>query len=130
MIRFLRAVIATLKTASAHMRDGYAETTNQLSHGMAIGVSGTLALIWGGVPLMLAHWIVGAGYLIGWEWRVQRGRDWRDSLQDAAAVTIGGAVAAGAVHDVATGLAVCGLWAPLLARGWWVRWKRQGAEHE
>jgi hypothetical protein len=112
-----------------NMRGWYAHLTNQGAHGGLVGVGAALALS----PLLSAvacFWAIVLGYGIGWELLVQRGRDWRDSLEDTAHVTAGGAVLLAALQHVhavdfwaawgGAALAFAG-WCALLVLGVWRR---------
>jgi hypothetical protein len=65
--------------------DPYGHVTNQCGH-IVVGMAAyVLSGVWGA----LAATLIGAIYLIGWEWFVQRLRLFWDSLEDAAFVTTG-----------------------------------------
>jgi len=85
-----------LTTPSAFLNDPYAYLTNQAGHAYLVGVPAALAALpWWGLPTPL---LVGAFYWLVWEFGVQRGRLWRDSLEDTVHVTTGAAVITAALQ--------------------------------
>lgn len=70
--------------------DPYGHLTNQSGHAYLVGAP--MALGFAGLPPIAAPFVIGALYWIIWEWGIQRGKDWRDSLEDAVHVTAGAAV--------------------------------------
>ncbi len=85
-----------LTDPDAFRRDPYGYVTNQAGHGYLVGVPlALLALPWFG---QVAPVVVGVGYWLIWEIGVQRGRLWRDSLEDAVHVTTGAAVITAALE--------------------------------
>ena len=82
--------------------DWYGYLTNQSGHAYLVGCPAALIVSpwWG---LVAAPAVIGLCYAIVWEWMVQRGRDWRDSLEDSVHVTAGAsAICAALSGDVAT----------------------------
>ena len=103
--------------------DWYGYLTNQAGHAYLVGAPLALILApwWG---LVAAPFMIGLAYLLAWEIAVQRGRDWRDSLEDSVHVTCGAAVICGALSgDVLTAAGCLALQAVLLGIGVWRRAK-------
>jgi NhaP-type Na+/H+ or K+/H+ antiporter len=74
---------------------------------------------WG---LIAAPFVIGVVYAVLWEWLVQRGRDWRDSLEDTVHVTSGAAVACALLSgDVPTAAGCLAAQGALLGIGVWRR---------
>jgi hypothetical protein len=69
----------------------YGHLTNQAGHAYLVGAPLALALspLWG---LVVTPAIVAVCYWIIWERIIQRGRDWRDSFEDAVHVMAGASV--------------------------------------
>lgn len=84
-----------LSTPDAFWGDPYGHVTNQCAH-FVVGVwLAIVAVSWSGPATPL---LVGSLYLIVWEIGVQRGRLWRDSLEDTVHVTTGAAVITAALQ--------------------------------
>jgi hypothetical protein len=72
-------------------RDPYGYLTNQAGHAYLVGGPAALVLsIWWG--LIAAPVLVAICYGLIWEIGIQRGRDWRDSLEDSVHVMAGASV--------------------------------------
>lgn len=107
---------------SAFIHDPYAYLCNQAGHAYLVGTPlALLALSFGGIWTPL---IVAAVYWLVWELGVQRGRMWRDSIEDTVHVMTGAGVICAALEG--------GYWpvwalllaqAVLLAVGVWRRWR-------
>lgn len=76
---------------SSYPRDPVGHATNQMGHA-AIGTALAVAAL-GAAPASWAWMVAGLGYFIVWERLWQRGRDLRDSFDDAVFVTCGAGVA-------------------------------------
>lgn len=113
----------TLLKANDFARDWYGYATNQAGHAAIIG--GGLALL--ALTVLPALWVpplVALAYGVIWEWAIQRGRMWWDSLEDTAHVMAGAAPPAAAVYGAAdfwfmwATLAACyGAWVAVLSVG-------------
>lgn len=110
-----------LSDPNAFRRDPYGYLTNQAGHAYLVGAPLALALsIW--APALAVPVIVAVAYGLIWELGVQRGRLWRDSLEDTVHVLSGASVMAAALTGDAIVTAACmGAQAGLLAVGVWRR---------
>lgn len=106
---------------SAFRGDPYGYLTNQAGHAYLVGAPLALALApWAG--LIAGPAIVALAYGIIWELVIQRGRLWRDSLEDTVHVLAGASVMSAALNGDALIVAECmGAQAGLLAVGVWRR---------
>lgn len=102
-------------------RDPYRYLTNQAGHAYMVGAPLALVLsIW--APALAAPVLVALAYGLVWEIGVQRGRLWRDSLEDTVHVLAGASVMTAALTGNALLVAECmGAQAGLLAVGVWRR---------
>jgi hypothetical protein len=82
--------------------DPYGYLTNQAGHAYLVGCPAALIISpWFG--LVVTPVIVAVIYGVWWELALQRGRDWRDSLEDAVHVMAGASVICAALSgDVLT----------------------------
>lgn len=118
----LRTILAELLIADDQAGDWYAWAVNQAAHAVIVGVGLSLALILAGIGPYIAAPCVAVAYLVLWEFVIQRGHDWRDSVMDAAHVGFGAAIVPLALIDDLTGLTVAFVaWLALLAFGVWRR---------
>lgn len=102
-------------------RDRYGYLTNQAGHAYLVGAPIALAASpwWG---LVAAPVVVAVSYGLFWEIGVQRGRLWRDSLEDTVHVLAGASVICAALSGDAMTVAACmAAQAALLGLGWWRR---------
>jgi hypothetical protein len=102
-------------------RDPYGYLTNQAGHAYLVGLPAALIVSpwWG---LMATPVIIGAIYGVVWEWALQGGRYWRDSLEDTVHVTVGASVICAALSgDRMTVIGCMVAQAILLAIGVWRR---------
>ena len=76
--------------------DPYGFLTNQAGHAYLVGCPLALAAA-PAFGLLAAPVVVGIGYALIWERVIQRGRDWRDSLEDSVHVMAGASVICGAL---------------------------------
>lgn len=106
---------------SAFPGDPYGHVTNQSGHYAAVGITAALAVLpwWGAASCV----IVAAAYALFWEIGVQKGRLWRDSLEDTINVFCGAALVSVAVDmdRYREAWAVHVAWFVLLAIGAWRR---------
>ncbi|MDF3606159.1 hypothetical protein PE067_08470 [Paracoccus sp. DMF-8] len=88
----IRAIWAYLRQPDAYPDDWYRWMGGQAGHAAIIG--GPLALIGvaAGIWVGIVGTLVGLAYWLGWEVLIQRGADWRDSLDDATHVTLGASI--------------------------------------
>ena len=102
-------------TPSNFRRAPYGHITNQAGH-FVIGLFAYVLLgATGGVLVVL----IGAAYLIGWEWGVQRFSLFWDSVEDAAFVTAGAAFLPVVAYGQGPGMVITvAIW---LAVGAWLR---------
>lgn len=102
--------------------DWYGWVTNQAGHAAVVGQPAGWALWALGAPAFLSFAVVVSVYLVVWEFLVQGGADWRDSIMDTANVAAGVAVMTMALEGSVglTGLVLL-IWGVLLAFGVWRR---------
>jgi hypothetical protein len=102
-------------------RDPYGYLTNQAGHAYLVGAPLSMTLspwVW----LLAVPVIVAVAYGLIWELGVQRGRLWRDSLEDTVHVLAGASVMVAALTGDVLLVAECmGAQAGLLAVGVWRR---------
>lgn len=86
--------------------DPYGYATNQAGHAYLIGLPAALILSpwWG---LIATPAIIAVVYAVLWEWLVQRGRDWRDSLEDSVHVMAGASVICAALSGALITAGAC-----------------------
>ncbi len=102
-------------------RDPYGYLTNQAGHSYLVGLPAALIISpwWG---LMVTPILIGLAYGLVWELALQRGRLWRDSLEDTVHVTVGASVICAALSGDRGAVVACMLaQAVLLAIGVWRR---------
>lgn len=113
----------TLLKANDFRTDWYGYVTNQAGHAAIVGFAlSMLALT--SLPAVWVPPVVALAYGVVWEWQIQRGGDWKDSLEDTAHVMVGASVPATGVY-YATDFWACwitfaacfGGWAALLLIG-------------
>lgn len=115
---FLRGLLR----ADAQTGDAYGWLCNQAGHAALVGMPAVILLLAFGVGPVLAPIAVALVYGVLWEWLIQRGRDWRDSVIDTACVLAGASVLAGALgFGLVTAAAALAIWCALLAVGVWRR---------
>ena len=101
--------------------DWYGYATNQSGHAYLVGLPAALIVApwWG---LIAAPAVIAVAYAVFWEWLVQHGRDWRDSLEDSVHVMAGASVICAALSgDVLTVAGCLAAQVALLGLGVWRR---------
>lgn len=113
----------TLLKADDFKTDWYGYVTNQAGHAMIIGGGLSLAALTF-LPALWVPPVVALAYGVIWEWLIQRGGMWRDSLEDTAHVAVGAALPSTAAFYATDfwacwlTLAACfGAWLAVLAVG-------------
>lgn len=85
----IREMWAYLRRPDAYPDDWYRWMGGQAGHAAIIGGPLALAQIALGGPVAMAGTLAGFVYWLVWETLIQRGRDWRDNLDDATHVALG-----------------------------------------
>lgn len=112
----------TLLQAGDYRHDWYGYACNQAGHAAIVGMPAALVL----VPFLGPIWtpiVVAAVYGLVWEWLIQRGGMWADSVEDTAHVMAGASAICGALVGYWTAAACVAAWLCLLALGIARRWR-------
>lgn len=106
----------TLLQSDDYRADWYGYATNQAGHAALVGMPLALLVmpflgpIWTPIAVALAYGIV-------WEWLIQRGGMWADSVEDTAHVMAGASVICGAMVNHLTASTCVAAWLCLIGLG-------------
>ena len=112
----------TMFEADDFAKDPYGYATNQAGHACIIGIPAGLVLL----PFIgpyAAPVVVALVYGGLWEVVIQRGKLWRDSIEDTAHVMAGASIICGATVSYWTVAGCVAAWLALIAIGFTRRWK-------